>query len=439
MSTSANPTAAPLEKPAGPKPVAPAPRRYKRRKVWLLAILLVAAGIAAWYMLKPARQQVAAAAAVRTAVIGTGVLEQTMRITGTTTAGNYVNIAAPLLRGPESGRALTLVEMAEPGSWVKKGSLVAQIDTTAAQDHIDDVEADIQSAEADIRKRLAEHAIEAENLRQSMRLAESNLQKARLDLGAAEIRTAIDQELLKLSAEEYEAAHKAARFDYETKLASQKSDLRLLEITRERHIRHRDRHAHDLKRFTIITPMEGLVVMMTLRRSGDMAQVQVGDQVYPNQPFMKVVDPTSMRLDAMVNQVESEHLRVGQKLTATFDAFPGVALKGRIASIGAIAIGGFRQNFYIRNIPVSIELLEQDPRVIPDLSAAADVVIARGEDAVLVPLEAVHEQDGKTLAYVRRAGGRFAPVEVQLGLRNNTHAAALSGLARGDVVALDRP
>ncbi len=439
MSTSANPTAAPLEKPAGPKPVAPAPRRFKGRKVWLLAILLVAAGIAAWYMLKPARQQVAAPAAVRTAVIGTGVLEQTMRITGTTTAGNYVNIAAPLLRGPESGRALTLVEMAEPGSWVKKGSLVAQIDTTAAQDHIDDVEADIQSAEADIRKRLAEHAIEAENLRQSMRLAESNLQKARLDLGAAEIRTAIDQELLKLSAEEYEAAHAATRFDYETKLASQKSDLRLMEITRERHIRHRDRHAHDLKRFTIITPMEGLVVMMTLRRSGDMAQVQVGDQVHPNQPFMKVVDPTSMRLDAMVNQVESEHLRVGQKLTATFDAFPGVALEGRIASIGAIAIGGFRQNFYIRNIPVSIELLEQDPRVIPDLSAAADVIIAREEDAVLVPLEAVHEQDGKTLAYVRGAGGRFAPVEVQLGLRNNTHAAALSGLARGDVVALERP
>lgn len=438
MSTSANPTAAPLERPAGPKPVAPAPGRFQNRKIWLLAVLLIAAGIAAWYMLKPTPQQVAAPMAVRTAVIGTGTLEQTMRITGTTTAGNYANIAAPLLRGPES-RNLTLVEMAEPGSMAKRGQVVAQIDTTAAQDHIDDVEADIQAADSDIRKRQAEHAIEAENLRQSIRVAESNLQKARLDLGAAEIRTAIDQELLKLSVEEYEAAHKAALRDYEIKMASHKSDLRLLEIARERHVRHRDRHVHDLQRFTIRTPMDGLVVMLTLRRSGDMAQVQVGDTVYPNQPFMKVVDPSSMRLEAMVNQVESEHLRVGQHLVASFDAFPGVTLKGRIASVGAIAIGGFRENFYIRNIPVNIELLEQDPRIIPDLSAAADVSIKREENALLVPLEAVHQEGGKDLVYVRRAGSGFDPVEVQLGLSNNTHAAVLSGLKAGDVVALERP
>ncbi|HWQ52397.1 MAG TPA: HlyD family efflux transporter periplasmic adaptor subunit [Bryobacteraceae bacterium] len=442
MSTSVNPSAAPLEAPksAGPKALEPAPRPFGGPRVWLLALLLIAGGIVAWYFLKPKPAQTPApAAAIRTAAVRTGNLQRSMRITGTTVAGRYTNIAAPLLRGPESGRALTLVEMVKPGTSVKKGTVVAQIDTQAARDHIDDVEVMVQSAEADIRKRKAEQAIEMENLRQTIRLAQSQLDKAKLDIGAAEIRTVLDQEILKLSVEEYDAAHKASLKDINIRLAAQKADMRLLEIARERQIRHRQRHEHDLVKFTIRTPMEGLVVMLSIFRGGDMGQVQVGDQMAPNQTFMKIVDPNSMLIEGMVNQVESEHLRVGQPVVASFDAFPGIALKGRINSIGAIAIGGFRQSYYMRNIPVKISLLEQDARVIPDLSAAADVRIKNEENAVLVPLEAVHEEGGKTVAFVREGPGRFKAREITLGLSNNTHAAVASGLKPGEVVALQRP
>lgn len=442
MSTSVNPSAAPLETPnfAGPKALEPAPRPFGGPRVWLLGVLLVAAGIVAWYFLKPKPAATPApATAIRTAVIRTGSLQRNMRITGTTVAGRYTNIAAPLLRMPESGRALTLVEMVKPGTSVKKGTVVAQIDTQAAKDHIDDVEVMVQSAEADIRKRKAEQAIEMENLRQTIRLAQSQLEKAKLDIGAAEIRTVLDQEILKLSVEEYDAAHKASLKDVNVRMAAQNADMRLLEIARERQIRHRERHVHDLVKFTIRTPMEGLVVMLSIFRGGDMGQVQVGDQMAPNQAFMKIVDPNSMLIEGMVNQVESEHLRVGQPVMASFDAFPGIALRGRIDAIGAIAIGGFRQGYYMRNIPVKISLLEQDARVIPDLSAAADVRIKNEENAVLVPLEAVHEEGGKTVAFVREAPGQFKAREITLGLSNNTHAAVASGLKSGEVVALQRP
>jgi HlyD family secretion protein len=441
MSTSVNPSAAPPEapKPAGPKPVSPV-RRPSRWKAWLIGLLIVAAGVAAWQFTKPAaRQDAAAAAAIRTDAVRFGALEETMRISGSTTAGNFADIAAPLLRGPDSGRALSLIEMVKPGAWVKKGDLVAQIDPTSLKDHIDDVDAQVQTAASDIRKRQAEHAMEAENLRQTVRVSQATLEKARLESGASEIRTPVDQELLKLTVEESDAAYKAAESDFKMRLASHTYDLRLLEITRERLVRHRDNHAYDLKRFTIRSPMEGLVVMLSLVRGGDMAQIQVGDTVAPNQPFMRIVDPNSMRVDAMVNQVESEHLRVGQPVVATFDAFPGVRLKGKIDAIGAIAIGGFRQNYYIRNIPVKVALTEQDSRIIPDLSAAADVIVHREENALLVPLEAVHEKGGKTVAYVRNASAGFSPVEIQLGSRNNTHAAVVSGLKNGDVVALQQP
>ncbi|MFB3829853.1 MAG: efflux RND transporter periplasmic adaptor subunit [Bryobacteraceae bacterium] len=399
-------------------------------------MVLIAAGT--WYFRSRSSEKAAALPIARTARIQAGTIQRVVRLTGTTSAGRYANIAAPLLRGPESGRALTLIFLAKSGTWVKRGEKVAEIDGQAAKDHIDDTDATVQTAEADIRKRKAEQAISSESLRQALTQAKARLDKAKLDYAAAEIRTTIDQELLKLSVEQYEAEYKEQLADIKTNEIAQRSELRILELTRDRHVRHRDRHIHDLKRFTITTPMEGLAVMQTIFRSGEMAQIQVGDQVYPNQPFMKIVDPASMQVDASINQVESELIRIGQPATVYFDAFPGLKLKGRVFSIGALAVGGWRQNYYIRAVPVKIQLVEQESRVIPDLSAGADVVVAQKDNAVLMPLAALQTDAGKTVVFVK-AGEGWVEREVKLGIRSNTDAEVLEGLKPGEEVALQRP
>ena len=48
-----------------------------------------------------------------------------------------------------------------------------------------------------------------------------------------------------------------------------------------------------------------------------------------------------------------------------FDAFPGLTMKGRIYSIAALASGGWRQNYFIRSIPVRVAIEGSDPRLIP--------------------------------------------------------------------------
>jgi HlyD family secretion protein len=441
MSTSVSPSAAPLEapKPAGPKALEPAPGRFSGRSgAVITAVVVAAAGLGLWFYLKPRPQQKTAATfTVHTAVVRTGTLERVLRISGNTVAGNYANVAAPMLRGPEY-RNLTLVSLAKAGSIVKKGTVVAQIDPTDAKDHIDDVQAMVTQADADIRKRKAEQDINEENLRQSIRVAQSTLEKSKLDLKASEVRTPIDQELLKLTVEENEAAYKDALRDFNINLTSIKAELRILEITKIRHMRHRGRHVSDLVRFTIKTPMEGLVVMQSFWRGGDMAQIQVGDQMAPNQSFMRIVDPKSMLLEASVNQVECESIRVGQPVTVRFDAFPGIQLKGKVQSIGAIAVAGWRAGNYIRNIPVKVKLLEQHPQVIPDLTASADVVIGREENKVLVPREAVFAENGKQVVYVKQAQD-FRAREVEIAGGSYTMLAVASGLRDGDVVALQHP
>jgi cobalt-zinc-cadmium efflux system membrane fusion protein len=96
------------------------------------------------------------------------------------------------------------------------------------------------------------------------------------------------------------------------------------------------------------------------------------------------------------------------------------------------------QNYWVRSVPVKIAIDGGDDRLIPDLSASADVILKEDKSATLVPLGAVHRLYGKDVVFVKN-GSNFQRREVQLGLRNNTHAAVQAGLKEGDEVALDRP
>ena len=436
--SSASPAQAP--EPVMPPSVAPAPeKRPGSRLIWwiLAGVIVVAAG--AWLLSSRARQKPGAAVtSIRTFKVVPGAIRKTVRLTGTTAAGSFANISAPVMRAPDAGRGMVLIFLAKAGSMVKKGDLVAQIDAQAVKDHIDDVQATVVQAEADITKRKAEQAIEMETLRQTLRTAKATLDKAKLDFAAQEIRTVIDQELLKLTVEESEAQYNELQQDIKTTEEGQRIELRLLDLARDKNVRHRNRHQFDLDRFTIKAPMAGLIVMQTLFRGGDMGQVQLGDQIFPGQPFMKIVDPSSMRMDASINQADSEKIRIGQPATLAFDAFADLHLAGKVYAVGALAVAPSRQQYYIRNVPVELTLAGQDPRVIPDLSAAADITIASSPDTLAVPLEAVREQGSSHIVYVK-AGNGWAGREVKLGMASNTRVEILEGLKAGDEIALQEP
>jgi multidrug efflux pump subunit AcrA (membrane-fusion protein) len=441
MSALGNPASVPVQTPEPAAPLPEAPSRFRRWWLLVAVVVLVGGGVAAYLARSQAKPAPAAAVpAVRTVKVTSGTLERTVRVSGQTSARNYANIIAPLLRGPENRNSLILLKLVKSGTPVKKGDVVAQIDPQSLQDHIDDTKDVVQQAENDVKKRMAEQAIEWENLNQSVRVTKAEFDKASKEAQAAEVRSAVDQELLKLSVEEYQARYKESLTDLPLKKESHRAELRILEITSIRQARHLERHAVDITKYDVITPMSGLVVSQaTTGRGGggDMAQIQEGDQVFPGQPVAKVVDLTSMQVEGTINQAECDEFRLGQPARVTLDAFPGLEFKGKVYSIGALAVGGRIQNYYIRNIPVKVAIEGSHPQLIPDLSAAAQVVVAKSEpDATLVPLGAVTTEGGKTYAFVKKAE-TFEKREIQLGMRNSTHAVVLAGLSVGEEIRLN--
>jgi hypothetical protein len=143
-----------------------------------------------------------------------------------------------------------------------------------------------------------------------------------------------------------------------------------------------------------------------------------------------------MQVEAVINQAESGDFRIGQRATVKLDAFPGIEFPGEVFSIGALAVGGFRQSQYIRTVPLRIMIEGNHPKLIPDLSASADVVIQSADNQVLVPLGAVREENGNRVVYVKTAQG-FEARAVEVGLQSDLQAAITSGIKAGEVVRVN--
>ncbi len=421
-----------------PAPTAEPPRRSLASQLFPYVILV---GIGAGILLfmnyqnqQKAKQAAATVTAYKLATVTRGNVNTQLRLNGVTTARDFANITAPRLRGRGMERGMNILKLAPAGSFIKQGDLVAELDAQTLKDRIDDELDNVHQKENDVKKLKVQQELDMETLRQTLRVSKSELDKAQLDFRTSEVRTPVDQELLKLMVDEAEARYKQLSLDVAQKEISQRADLRIKEIELEIAKRDVERYTRDLNRFVILAPMSGMVVMQTINRpGGDQQQIQEGDTVNPGQPFMKIVDVSSMQVEGTINQAESSHFRIGQLATVGLDAFPGATFRARVHSIGALATQPGRQQYYIRNVPIRVQMLQFDQRVIPDLTASADVALETEEDVLVVPASALTLEGTTEYVYVRGPKG-FERRAVKTGLNNGTHVAILDGLQEGDQV-----
>jgi HlyD family secretion protein len=406
----------------------------------VIAIVLIA-GVGAWQLRSRAAAKRAAAPAVKTVKAMRGVLQQTLRVTGSVTARNFSNVFAPIVQAPDGDhRGLVLIHLANNGGMVKEGDLVAKIDGQSVQDHLDDVESMVLQVELDMRSLRARQDARREAMEQEVRVAKARLEKAQQDIKAAPAKTEIQREQLRLALEEAQLSYEQTQSELALLNERQAAEWRIAELGKEAQVRHRGRHRVDLDRFNIRAPRKGQVILRSINRNGEQTQVRVGDEVFPGMVFMKVVDLSQMQVDGYISQTDSELVRLGQKAVVRFDAYPGLILDAKVEAVGMMASSNRRVNYNVRRVPVRIALDSTDPRVIPDLTANADVVIADQDDVILIPREAVQEAGGKSVVMVKQ-GESVVPREVEIGGYSNTQASVTAGLQEGDQVAvgMDRP
>jgi multidrug resistance efflux pump len=421
------------------QPSRPSRRLRKRPLIWTLAAAVILAPAAAHFFggRVSAARRTTAALSVPTALVQQGPISELIRLTGQTSARNFASITMASLRG---GRVdLSLTQLVAPGALVKKGDVVAALDTTTQKENLTTAEDNLDQSQADMKRRQAQEQVDMETLRENLRSLKAAMDQAAQDYRANEVKTPIDQEILKLVVEQTAAQYKQAQASEELEKTSIAADMAGYEIAYKRLQRTHDRIQSDLDRFTFIAPMDGLAVVQTFNRGGtNDVQYQIGDSINPGQSLLKIVDLASMQLETMANQAEVRDLRIGMPATVELDAFQGVSFPGSIYSIGAMASGDEYGSFYVRTVPVKVKIQGVDPRLIPDLSGEAAVTINHKQNALTIPSEALHIDGAKNYVYVETATG-FVRQGVELGVQSPTKVEVVSGLTAGQRVALQTP
>ena len=325
-----------------------------------------------------------------------------------------------------------------PGLHVKTGDVVGQFDPQMQQQRLDDYRDSVIQTQNSVRKMIANLATIREAHDQTVLTAKANWDKAVLDLQTAPIRSAIDAEKYKLAAEQTEATYKELVHEASLVIEQQAAQIRVQQLNLDQSAIELKRAEMNVQRMTIKSPMDGIVVMQSIVRNGEFGQIQEGDQVFAGQPFMQIVDPTSMVLNATVNQVDAEKLRLGMKCNIRLDAYPDIEMPGTLIGIGALSKTSTFRASYVGEIPIRLKIERTDPRVIPDLTGSAEIVLNSERDTLLAPREAVFEENGSPFVFLQGPEG-WIRKPVELGLENFTTVAIHSGVKKGDVIATQRP
>ncbi len=161
-------------------------------------------------------------------------------------------------------------------------------------------------------------------------------------------------------------------------------------------------------------------------------KVSLGEYVQPSTAVVTLLKIDPLRLRLTIPGVQAGQIAIGQAVTATVDAFPGVEYRGQVTSVNP-AISAEARSFL-----VEARVPNPGARLKPGMFAVATIDQGRTARAVVVPRKAVLEDvnTNSFRTFVIDAQGRASLRVVQLAARQQGDTVKiLTGIKEGERVA----
>jgi cobalt-zinc-cadmium efflux system membrane fusion protein len=172
--------------------------------------------------------------------------------------------------------------------------------------------------------------------------------------------------------------------------------------------------------FALTAPISGIVV----ERNGS-----IGATVGTDANLFKIIDLSSVWIDANVFEKDLERVRLGQAVKVTIPAFPESTYYGRVTMISSVV------DPETRTVQVRTEVANRDGRLKPDMFANVEIVSAAKRTAISIPLSAVLDEGGRSVVFVAD-GNEYKKRDVTLGIKSEDRVEITDGLKEGDKVVV---
>lgn len=337
-----------------------------------------------------------------TEVAKKGNIEEVVTATGSIRSNNRVEVGAQV-----DGKITELNVVL--GQRVKKGDLVAKIDSTTQENDLEKAKSILLSYEANLESKEIETDIKFSQFKRAGEL----------------------YKLKSISQEEYEEA-KQSYYLAKSELKGIKENIKQAQIdvkTAET----------ELSYTTITSPIDGVVISIP---------VSVGQTVNSRQStptIIQVADLTKMLIKPEISEGDITKLKVGQEVEFNILSAPERVFKGKIDSIDPAdttltddeyteSVSNTEAIYYYANVVVDNE----DGILRIGMTATSNIKIAEAKNVILAPTTAIHKKNGKNYVNVLTSEKKVVEKEVELGINDDLNTEIKSGLSEGDEIVLNQ-
>lgn len=310
------------------------------------------------------------------------------------------------------------------GDRVHKGQLLVQLD-----------DADARAQLAKARAQLAASTSGGRDIQVQNASTQADLSKARNELDQAQRNYAALQRLLERGAasqQEVDAArNRVDQAKSSLAVLQDKANTQSVQVNNDRataeiaNARAAVSAAEQMVADSNITaPFDGTVYSVPVR---DGAFVAAGDLI------VQMADLKQMQVRAFVDEPEIGKLQQGQQVRITWEALPSRMWDGKVTTVPTTVVN--RGNRVVGELICSVE--KTDLALLPNVNVGVTIVVASHPQALILPREAVHEENGKNYVYVVKPDMHLDRREVDLGVANLTSVEIKSGVNEGETVAVN--
>lgn len=130
-----------------------------------------------------------------------------------------------------------------------------------------------------------------------------------------------------------------------------------------------------------------------------------------------------------LSEIDAPKVKIGNKATLTFDAFPEKTFTGKVVSIDTLGV----VSSGVTNYPVTIEMDADFEELLVNMSATANIINAAKTDVLIIPASAIQTREHES--YVRIIKNKLPrEVLVKTGIASDTDIEVISGINEGDKV-----
>jgi len=402
----------------------------RRRKLYvggtagvLLVVVILVTGV---FRSRAVSDEVMSVAAEYRPLVGMVVERGSLR------AANTVTYNSPRMR---RGGSQTILELAPEGEVVEPGDLVVRFDSAALEEQIRRQENELEEAEMDLRRTIAQQESQMASLQASYEMAQHSHEQAELRQRALTFESEIRQQQERYNFLKSELSLQRAWEAIDTQQRVNEAALARRQMQVERQRRELEEARAELELTALYAEGPGLVIYEQTWGSNGQTKIKVGDSPWSGQAVVSIPDLNTMMVEVGISELDIRNVAVGQRALVQVDSYPDTVYAAEVTEISPLA---HRQGMSQMNVfDARIEISGIDLTLRPGMTATVSIITDYEPHALAVPLEAVFRREEKTLVFTLEGG--IQEREVVLGPDDGSYVAITAGLEAGALVALRDP